>query len=101
VTAQLHTLAIDRFGTLFLSQDSGGHWEPVTRQWSGRAVEVRIQESLNVNGTAAAGAKAGSAEGGSNGSSMDRAVAPPVMFEMVNDSDLVWVSTDGKTWNAK
>jgi hypothetical protein len=56
---------------------------------------------LNVNGTAAAGAKAGSAEGGSNGSSMDRAVAPPVMFEVVNDSDLVWVSTDGKTWNAK
>jgi hypothetical protein len=26
---------------------------------------------------------------------------PPAIFEIINDGGQVWVSTDGKTWNAK
>jgi hypothetical protein len=103
-TAEHLTLAIDMVGALFLSEDSGKHWEPVARQWSGRAVVVRIQHGLNGYGAVAAGAAAGGAEDGSNGLTAGVAVATPVpaaVFEIVTDSDLVWVSTDGKTWKAK
>jgi hypothetical protein len=40
-TAQYVTLALDRAGALFRSEDHGAHWEPVARQWAGRAVTVR------------------------------------------------------------
>jgi hypothetical protein len=89
-------LVIDRAGALFLSGDSGNTWEPVTKQWTGRAVEVRRQApgSGNTEATPAAEAEtAGSAPGSTS------AAPPPVtVFEILNDRGLAWVSTDGKNW---
>ncbi|MGA2964484.1 MAG: hypothetical protein ABSD96_22715, partial [Candidatus Korobacteraceae bacterium] len=34
-------------------------------------------------------------------SNPDGAAASTTVFEIVNDEDRVWVSTDGKTWKAK
>jgi hypothetical protein len=97
VTAEHRTLAIDSSGTLFLSEDSGSKWEPVARQWSGRAAAVRMQAGLKINGTERAEAAVAQRE-------LNRSnpyAAPPALFEIVNDSGLVWVSADGKTWKAQ
>jgi hypothetical protein len=100
-TAQHRTLAIDSSGTVFLSEDSGIKWEPVARQWSGRAVVVRIQDGLKTDRAVTADVNVAGAEDESNRSNPYSAVVPPAVFEIVNDSDLVWVSADGKTWKAK
>ena len=73
-TVAHRTLAIDLAGALFLSEDSGKHWEPVARQWTGRPIEVRVPR-------------------GPSGNS-----APAPAFELMSDGGLVWVSPDGKTW---
>jgi magnesium-transporting ATPase (P-type) len=65
------TVALDKAGAVFISTDSGGHWESVARQWSDKAVAVRMQ--TNTTG----------------------------VYELVNDKGLVWVSTDGRIWTAK
>jgi hypothetical protein len=70
-TGLIVTLAVDKTGALFVSKDSGGHWESVARQWSDQAVAVRMQAE-------AAG-----------------------VFELVNDKGQVWMSTDGRIWTAK
>ena len=101
VTAKHRTLAIDSSGALFLSEDSGIKWEPVARQWSGRAVAVRMQAGMTINGPVAADTLGAGAEAEPNRSNPDSAVVPPAVFEIVNDSGLVWVSADGKTWKAK
>lgn len=71
------TLAVDRAGTLFLSEDAGLHWEHIAQQWTGRAIEVRA-------------AKAAS-----------NPVAPAEAFELMNEAGLTWVSADGKVWKKK
>jgi hypothetical protein len=76
-TAQHLVLEIDRAGTLFLSDETGEYWEPVARQWTGRAIEVR--------------AKTGSSGG----------TAPATGFELKNDAGSTWASADGKTWTAQ
>jgi hypothetical protein len=76
-TAQHLMLEIDRAGTLFLSDETGEHWEPVARQWTGRAIEVRAKSVL----------------------SGDTATA--FIFELKNDAGSTWASTDGKTWTAQ
>jgi len=101
VTAEHRTLAIDSFGTLFLSEDSGSKWQPVARQWSGRAIAVRIQGGLKIDGAAPAEANATVAQDKLNRSNPYTAAAPPPVFEILTDEDLVWVSADGKTWKAK
>jgi hypothetical protein len=83
-TAQHRTLALDQTGALFLSLDSGSHWEAVARQWTGRAITVRIRQG-NVN--------AATPESASS--------APWPAFEVVNDNHQVWVSTDGMTWTSE
>jgi hypothetical protein len=76
-TVQHLVLKIDLAGTLFLSDDSGEHWEPIVRQWTGRAVEVRAKTGLSSN------------------------IAPAVVFELKNDVGSTWASADGKTWSAQ
>jgi hypothetical protein len=76
-TAQNLVLEIDLEGALFLSGDSGEHWEPVARQWTGRAVEVRAKTGLS--GTTATAGK----------------------FELKNEVGAIWVSADGKIWAAQ
>jgi hypothetical protein len=78
---QHSTLAVDRLGTVYLSEDSGSDWESVANQWSGRAVSVRVQPAVDAN--------SGALQTG-----------PPV-FVLVNDQGQVWVSTGGRIWKAK
>jgi hypothetical protein len=76
-TAQHLTLEIDHAGTLFLSDETGMHWEQVARQWTGRAIEVRAKTALSGN------------------------TAPADIFELKNDAGSTWASADGKTWTAQ
>jgi hypothetical protein len=73
-----HTIAIDATGALYLSDDAGKNWVPITRQWTGRAVLVR---------THAASPEAGFAR-----------TPQSKGFELVTDIFETWVSQDGKTW---
>ncbi|HEV2487633.1 MAG TPA: zf-HC2 domain-containing protein [Terracidiphilus sp.] len=81
-SSQHRTLVVDKAGSVFLSEGSGGHWENVVRQWSGRAVKVRTQAAVQ-------------------SSPFDATPSPDTVFEIVNDQGKVWVSTDGRTWKAK
>jgi hypothetical protein len=81
-SSQHETLAIDKAGTVFVREGSGGPWERVAKQWTGHAVAVRMQADLGVN-------RSGNAP------------SPEAVFEIVNDLSQVWVSTDGRTWKAK
>ncbi|MGO9316317.1 MAG: zf-HC2 domain-containing protein [Terracidiphilus sp.] len=76
-TAQHLMLEIDQAGVLFLSDDYGLHWVPVTQQWTGRAIEVRAIKGLSGN------------------------TAPATSFELQNQAGSTWASTDGKTWTAR
>lgn len=92
-------LAIDKAGALFLSDDSGSAWEPVTKQWTGRAVAVRRQAPGSVSTEAAPAAEAETA--GSAPANTSAAPPPATVFEILNDRGLAWVSTDGKNWIAQ
>jgi hypothetical protein len=80
VSARGLTVAVDEAGGVFVSEDAGGRWKSVTKQWSGRAVVVRLQVS------AAGESVSTSAE---------------TVFDIVNDQGQVWVSTDGRNWKAQ
>jgi hypothetical protein len=81
VMTQGRTIAVDGAGGVFLSEDAGGHWVSVAKQWIGRVVAVRLQAKM--------GASAGIAD------------VPEGAFEIVNDQGLIWVSADGRIWKAK
>jgi hypothetical protein len=87
-------LAIDKAGTLFLSEDQGDTWERVHRQWKGRAVEVTQQFATNQSAPAA------QTETTPN-TPTNAGVAPSVVFELLNDKGQAWVSIDGRTWTSK
>lgn len=95
-------LAVDAAGALFLSGDSGQNWETVSRQWPGRAVKVRIVPGgSNNSGTPVSD---NSSNGFAGTDSLAANLARPAtnfQFEIVNDGDSIWTSTDGKTWKSK
>ncbi len=92
-------LAIDQAGTLFVSEDWGDTWERVDPQWTGRAVQVRRR--LVADG-ALQSAPAAQAEPEGNVPAEGGPVQPPVVFfELLNDKNQIWLSTDGKTWTAQ
>jgi hypothetical protein len=93
-------LAIDKAGTLFLSEDHGITWERVTTQWTGRAVAVRRQGQFHGALYVAPAAQNGTGTGGSSGDA-GLAPSPAVFFELSNDKNQTWVSTDGRTWTSK
>jgi hypothetical protein len=89
------TLAIDEAGTLFLSVDAGSHWKTVTQQWTGRAIVVRTETKNSASVAPAARAPANSS------SDAGAAPSPASFFEILNDKNQTWLSTDGETWFAK
>jgi len=89
------TLAIDEAGTLFLSVDAGNHWETVTQQWTGRAVAVRTEPKYSASAAFAARAPANTS------SDAGAAPSPASFFEILNDKNQAWLSTDGESWIAK
>jgi hypothetical protein len=98
VAAGPDIIAIDAVGSLFLSENLEKTWEPIKRQWTGRAVKVRIAQAPGSSGPLGSFAaeratpRAQSAVGAS---------LPGAVFELVNDSKAVWTSADGKTWKTK
>jgi hypothetical protein len=86
-------LSLDSAGALFLSRDSGSTWQPITAQWTGRAVLVRVVLISSFPAPAAA-AEAKSVPGAAS-------AHPPTFFEVLNDQNQIWRSTDGVTWLAK
>jgi len=92
-------LALDKAGALFLSDDRGVTWEPITAQWTGRAVAVHRQAAPNSAGeTAPATAQNGTAGAAPTAKGPAQ---PAVSFELSNDKNQMWVSTDGRTWTPK
>lgn len=91
-------IAIDNAGTLFFSEDSGARWEPVTTQWTGRAVLVRKNPSPKHKEAASPAAKRESPGDTSGSGGMSDS---DTVFELVNDQGQVWWSADGKTWTAR
>ena len=92
-------LAIDKAGALFLSEDRGVTWERITTQWTGRAVEVHRQVAANGAMQTAPAAQSGTT--GNSSADAGAASPPPVSFELSNDNNETWVSTDGRTWTPK
>ena len=68
------TVAIDTAGNVFLSRDAGQRWVEVARQWTGRAVRVESK-------TEAGAAKS--------------------IFELSNDQNQIWTSTDAAIWTPR
>jgi len=98
-TAGSIVLAIDKAGALFLSRDHGNTWERVDTQWTGRAVAVTEQFAVNGLFETAPATQNGAAAGAST--NPKPAAPPPVTFELFNDKNQAWVSTDGRIWNSK
>lgn len=75
------TVAIDRAGSLYMKARPDGNWVPVTRQWTGRLIQVRVQTPAQAESAAAPTAVG--------------------VFAIVNSGNQVWTSPDGKTWKAQ
>ena len=93
-SAKHRMLAIDKAGTLFLSEDSGLNWHPVRAQWPGRAILVRA-----VSVPAPAATPSQFAENSTGAAPV--AAPAATFFEIVNDKNQVFQSTDGTSWVAK
>ena len=92
-------LAIDKAGALFLSEDRGATWEHIATQWTGRAVAVRQRAQLHGALFVAPAVQNGPTGGSSPNAGP--APSPTAFFELSNDENQMWVSTDGRTWTAK
>ena len=91
------SLAIDRAGALFISQDQGHTWQPVAQQWIGRAVSVRRQTALPEAAPQPPDAKKQPEPAAAAGP----VSLPASFFEIVNDQSQVWWSADGRRWTAE
>ena len=80
-TVAQRVIAIDPAGALFVSEDSGKHWQPVKTQWNGRAVLVRTRQM------------------GTHSANLANEATP--QFELMNDKLQTWVSVDGRAWTEK
>jgi hypothetical protein len=89
-------LAVDKKGTLFVSDDSGLAWEKVKRQWTGRAILVRMKTTEDATPPAAT-----VPESAGSISATDALSHPETVFELVNDQSELWLSADGRIWTAK
>ena len=92
-------LAIDKAGTLFLSQDHGNTWERIDTQWTGCAVAVTQPFAVNGALQSAPAAQTGTAP--ETSTNPGPAPPSPATFELFNDKNQAWVSTDGRIWTSK
>ena len=100
--ASHHLLAIDSAGALFLSEDAGAVWEPVSSQWTGRAVLVLSPQTALDRGSGLAIAGRATVDQPSTAAAAAPAPAPPpALFEIVTDQGAHWTSPDGRVWKTK
>lgn len=76
------TVAIDLHGSLYVRDAPTGRWQPVAHQWTGRLVQVRVQPPPLTK-------------------SVPSATPAAATFAIVNASNQVWTSRNGKTWKAQ
>ena len=79
-TVNGRVIAIDAAGAVFLSKDSGKHWQAVHSPWTGRAVLVKERPTA--------------AEAESLKQSTPQ-------FELTTDTPETWTSPDGMIWTLK
>jgi hypothetical protein len=91
------TLAIDKLGSLYISQDQGSTWDPVIQQWTGRAVLVRRRSAEPASAAPAPEAE----DMGKAAHGASPAQPSPAGFEILNDQGQVWMSADGRIWTPK
>ncbi len=103
-------LAIDPDGAVFLSSDAGKSWNPVSPQWTGKALEVRAlsryfaqSELLQASATSRAADSSSSAPQAPVSAEASPAIRgpeliTPTFFRLVTDRHQTWVSLDGKAW---
>jgi Putative zinc-finger len=96
-------LAIDKAGSLFVSDDGGTTWKSVAIQWTGRAISVLVQKAPVATINAAMQAQSASSASADNepSAAAGSATPPSTSFEIVNDNGDKWWSTDGLLWIAK
>jgi hypothetical protein len=88
-------IAIDKAGSVFLSEDSDSNWRRIEPQWAGRAVLVRTRSVPRPVVPSPAAESTQSVSGAAP------AAEPITLFEIVNDKNQVFQSIDGTTWIAK
>jgi hypothetical protein len=98
--ASHHLLAVDSTGSLFLSEDAGAVWEPVSSQWTGRAVLVLAPQATPNQAQGLAIVGRSTADQPAQAAAAP-APPPPTVFEIVNDQGVHWTSPDGRIWKAK
>ena len=108
-------LALDSAGAVFLSADGGKHWEAVTAQWSGKAMEVQApperlyrvstaqksSEAVSLPKPAAVETEPNQDVQPPNPATLQSKAVPPaapMLFKLVTDRHQTWVSSDGKVW---
>jgi hypothetical protein len=99
VAARQRVLAIDPTGALYLSQNAGTLWLPITQQWTGRATSLRIFASPPADTKSPTTADKISPVAG-NAPSSDAATPKP-LFELTTDRGAHWLSEDGTTWKPR
>jgi hypothetical protein len=97
------TLAVDSAGDLFLSKDSGVHWQHIAQQWTGRAIKVTLTsptaaKQLDTSKAAPGGAASSATNFGSVSAASS---ARKAGFELTTDTGTTWFSPDGLIWERK
>ncbi|MFC5861129.1 anti-sigma factor family protein [Acidicapsa dinghuensis] len=100
VAARQRVVAIDPKGSLYLSQNAGVLWLPVTQQWTGRATSLRIFMPQLVSGKTPVASDKITSSGASNAPVPDANV-PKQFFELTTDRGALWFSEDGTTWKPR
>jgi Carboxypeptidase regulatory-like domain/Putative zinc-finger len=85
-------LAIDTAGALFRSDDVGVTWHPITAQWQGHALTLRLAPPVSTGIGALAKNSAAAAKA--------KTPAAPI-FELTTDAGVTYTSIDGQTWQHK
>jgi hypothetical protein len=100
VSASHHLLALDATGALFLSEDSGAIWEPISQPWTGRAIHISISREIAAHAPEIPANAL--AQTPSNAAAVPSQPTPaPARFEIVTEKGVSWTSADGRIWTTK
>ncbi len=96
------TVALDSAGGLFLSQDAGVRWQPITQTWSGKIIKIAMAPASNTEPSKAKTSRSSQPLksmanlGGSRASSARQQV-----FAVTTDTGEIWISSDGFEWKKR
>lgn len=99
-------MALDSDGNLFVSDDEGGHWSKVNKQWTGKAQSIEptgvdFLPTLKTNGESATDQAQSMNDRVSSSIETEQEQTAPV-FALINDLGETWISVDrGATWTPR